>query len=86
MLDIPLLLENKVNKKKDIIIFIQASNKETLKRVKQRKNFNKLILQRLKRLQLPLEFKKKNSHYVIKNKFKKDLARKSVKNILDKIL
>jgi len=86
LLDIPLFLENKLNKKKDIIIFIQSSNKEALKRVKQRKNFNKLILQRLIKLQLPLEFKKKNSQYVIKNKFKKNLARKSVKNILDKIL
>ena len=86
VLDIPLLLENKLNKKKDIIVFIQASNKETLKRVKQRKNFNNLILQRLTRLQLSLDFKKKNSHYVIKNKFKKNLARKSVKNILSKIL
>ena len=86
MLDIPLFLENKLNKKEDIIIFIQSPNKETLKRVKQRKNFNKLILQKLTKLQLPLKFKKKNSQYVIKNKFKKDLARKSVKNILDKIL
>ena len=81
-----MFLENKLNKKKDIIIFIQSSNKETLKRVKQRKNFNKFILQKLISLQLPLEFKKKNSHYVIKNKFKKSLARKSVKNILNKIL
>ena len=47
---------------------------------------NNLILQRLTRLQLSLDFKKKNSHYVIKNKFKKNLARKSVKNILNKIL
>ena len=73
-------------KKKDVIVFIQSSNKEILKRLKKRKNFNKLILQNLKRFQLPLNIKKKNSHYVIKNNFKKHLARKCVKDILKKIL
>ena len=86
VLDIPLFLENKLNKKNDIIIYVQSSNKEALKRVKKRKNFNKLILQRFRRLQLPLNLKKKNSQYVIKNNFKKNLARKNVKNILEKIL
>ncbi len=86
ILDIPLFLENKLNKKKDIIIFIQSSNKEALKRVKKRKNFNNKIFQKLKKLQLPLNFKKSNSHYVIKNDFSKNLARKNVKDILGKIL
>ena len=86
ILDIPLFLENKLNKKKDIIIFVQSSYKEVLKRVKKRKNFNGLILQRLKKTQLPLSLKKRKSHFVIKNNFKKDLARKNVKNILNKIL
>ena len=86
ILDIPLFLENRLNKKKDIIIFIQSSNSETLKRVKKRKNFNKLIFIKLKKLQLPLNVKKRNSHYVIKNNFTKNFARKNVKDILDKIL
>ncbi len=86
ILDIPLFLENKLNKKKDIIIFIQSSNKEVLKRLKKRKNFNKLIYKRLKGAQLPLNIKKRNSHYVIKNNFKKDLARKNIKHILSRIL
>ena len=86
ILDIPLFLENKLNKKKDIIIFVQSSYKEVLKRVKKRKNFNGLILQRLKKTQLPLSLKKRKSHFVIKNNFKKNLARKNVKNILSKIL
>ncbi len=86
ILDIPLLLENKLNRKDDIIIFIQSSNKEVQKRLKKRKNFDKSVLNKLKLLQLPLIVKKRNSHYVIKNEFKKDLARKKVKHILSKII
>ena len=86
ILDIPLYLENRLNKKKDIVIFIQSSRKEALKRIKKRKNYNKLVLQRLKKLQLPLKRKKKKSHYVIKNNFDENFARKKVQNILDKIL
>ena len=36
MLDIPLLLENKLNKKKDILIFVDAKKKEIKKRLKKR--------------------------------------------------
>lgn len=86
ILDIPLFLENKMNNKKDIIIFVKSSNKEIFKRVKKRKNFNKIILQRLKKLQLPLSLKRKKSHYVIKNNFNKQFARKDVKDTLNKIL
>lgn len=86
ILDIPLFLENKLNKKNDIIIFIQSKKTDVLKKIKIRKNFNKLILKRLKKLQLPLYKKRKKSNFVIKNNFKKDSARKDVKNILKRIL
>ncbi len=86
ILDIPLFLENKLDKKKDIIIFIESSNKETYKRIKNRKNFNNQILKKLKKLQLPLNLKKRKSHYVIKNNFKKNFARKKVEDILNNIL
>ena len=86
VLDIPLFLENKLNKKKDVIIFVKSPNTEVLKRLKKRKNFNNLVFQQLKKIQLPLYIKKKHSHYVIKNNFKKDSVRKNVKDILNKIL
>jgi len=41
VLDIPLLLENKINKKKDIIVFVDANKVEIIKRLKKRENFNK---------------------------------------------
>ena len=60
VLDIPLLMENKIYKKKDILIFIDAQKKEINKRLKKRPNINLKIIKSFKKLQLPLEFKKKN--------------------------
>ena len=85
VLDIPLFLENKLNEKGDVIIFIQSLNKTALKRIKKRKNFNNLIFQKFKRIQLPLSIKKKSSQFIIKNNFKKNFARKNVKDILKRI-
>ena len=70
VLDIPLLLENKINKKKDILIFVESKKSEILKRLKKRKNFNAKILNNFKRIQLSLVFKKKKSQFIIKNNFK----------------
>ncbi len=86
ILDIPLYLENRINKKNDVIIFIQTNYHETLKRVKKRKNFNKIIFKRLNDLQLPLDVKKNKSNYIIKNNYNKISARKKVKDILKEIL
>jgi dephospho-CoA kinase len=86
ILDIPLLMENKINKKKDILIFVEAKKKEINKRLKKRPNFNLKILKSLKKVQLPLEFKKKKSNYLIKNNFNNNLIKKNVKSILKKIL
>ena len=41
VLDIPLLIENKLNKKKDILIFIDAKKKGINSRLKKRINYNK---------------------------------------------
>ena len=63
VLDIPLFLENKLNKKKDVIIFVKSPNTEVLKRLRKRKNFNNLVFQQLKKIQLPLDIKKKYSTF-----------------------
>ncbi len=85
ILDIPLLMENKINKKDDILIFIDADKKEINKRLKKRLNFNAKIVKKLKKLQLPLEFKKKRSNFIIKNNFKNNYLKKNVNKILEKI-
>ena len=53
-------MENKINKKDDILIFVDAEKKEINKRLKKRNNFNLKITKKFKKLQLPVEFKKKN--------------------------
>ena len=86
VLDIPLLMENKINKKDDILIFIDAKKKEIDKRLKKKPNFNLKIIKKFKELQLPIEFKKRQSNFVIKNNFRNNSVKKNVKQVLEKIL
>ncbi len=86
ILDIPLLLENKINKKKDILIFIDANKKEILKKLKKRKNFNSKLFYKFKKIQLPLAYKKQKSDFIIKNNFSKKGIKRDINKILDKIL
>ncbi len=82
ILDIPLLLENKINKKKDILVYVESAKIDILRNLKKRKNFNVKILNKFKKIQLPLAYKKRNSTFIIKNKF----TQKSVKDGIKKIL
>ena len=82
ILDIPLLLENKINKKKDVLIFIEAKKSDILKRLKKRKNFNEQLYKRFKDIQIPLRYKRNKSKFIIKN----DYTNKSLKRVIKKIL
>ena len=82
ILDIPLLLENKINKKKDVLIFIESKKSDILKRLKKRKNFNEQLYKRFKDIQIPLRYKRNKSKFVIKN----DYTNKSLKRVIKKIL
>ena len=86
ILDIPLLLENKLNRKKDILIFIESKKLDIIKKLKKRKNFNRKLLKMFQNIQLPLNYKKKKSQFIIKNNFNKESVRESIKNILKEIL
>jgi len=86
ILDVPLFLENKLNKKADILIFVESKNSEINKRLAKRKNFNKKLFNKFKKIQLPLNYKKKRSNFVIKNDFTKRTIQNNIKNILGKIL
>tara|TARA_S200000501_G_scaffold21774_1_gene19084 strand:+ start:3046 stop:3618 length:573 start_codon:yes stop_codon:yes gene_type:complete len=85
ILDIPLLLENKINKRKDILIFVQSKKSDVMKRLKKRKNFNQNLFIKFKKIQLPLNYKRKRSHFIINNDFTKKTVVKYVKNILNKV-
>ena len=86
ILDIPLLLENKINNKNDILVFVDSKKSEILKRLKKRKNFNLKILQEFKDIQLSSNYKKKKSHFIIKNDFRKKSVKIGINNILGKII
>ena len=85
ILDIPLFLEKKLNKKNDIIIFIQSSRHNIIKRLLKRKNYNKKLISKFRKIQWPLKVKKKKSNIIIKNYFAQKKAMKDLKNILKEI-
>ena len=86
VLDIPLLLENKINNKKDILIFVESKKSEILRRLKKRKNFNMKIVNNFKKIQLSLDFKRKKSQFIIKNNFKKNFVKIKVKEIIKNLI
>ena len=86
ILDIPLLLENKLNKKNTILVFVDSKKSEILKRLRKRKNYNKSLLNKFKKLQLSLVYKKKKSDFIIKNDYSKKSVKKGIKIIISKIL
>ena len=86
ILDIPLLLENRINKKSDILVFVQSKKLDILKRLRKRTNFNQKLLNKLRKLQLSLVYKKRKSHFIIKNNFTNKFVKRDVKYILKKIL
>jgi len=86
ILDIPLLLENKINKKKDILVFVQSNRSDILKRLKKRKNVNQKLIKKFKSIQYPISYKKKKSNFIIKNNFTKKSVSDGIKGILKEIL
>ena len=86
ILDIPLLLENKINKKKDILVFVESKKSDIFKRLKKRDNFNKQLFRKFKNIQLSPSYKKKKSKFIIKNDFSKKTVKKAIRNIIKEII
>ena len=86
VLDVPLLIENNLNKKKDILIFVHSKKKQINSHLRKRKNYNKKIIENFRKLQKSLFHKKKLSTYIIKNDFKLLTIKKRVKFIKQQIL
>ena len=86
ILDIPLYLENGINKKNDVIIYVDANQKLINKRLKKRSYFNKKLLIKFKKIQLKSNLKKKKSSYIIKNNFKPLKIKKKINELKIKIL
>ena len=86
IMDIPLLLENKINKKTDILIFVDSKKSDILKRLKKRINFNMKLFNEFKKIQLEVGYKKRKSDFIVKNDFTRNKIKTSVKKILKQIL
>jgi len=79
-------LENRINNKNDILIFIDSNKLEVTKRLKKRKNFNHKLINKFKKIQFSSVYKKKKSNFIIKNNFNKKSLNNNIKKILNEIL
>tara|TARA_B100000886_G_scaffold329667_1_gene279271 strand:+ start:121 stop:714 length:594 start_codon:yes stop_codon:yes gene_type:complete len=86
ILDIPLLIENKLNRKNDILIFVVSKKEKILKRLKKRENYNKKMLANLRENQLILSKKKQLADYLIDNNFSHSKMKNKIKVLKEKIL
>lgn len=86
ILDIPLLLENKINTKSYILIFVDAKKKNIEKNLKKRKYYNRNLLNKLRKIQISLNSKKKLSNFIIENNFTSKPVKNRVKILKKKIL
>ena len=85
ILDIPLLLENKINNKEDILVFVDSKKKDILSRLRKRKNFNIKLYKKFEKIQFSIDYKKKRSKFIIQNDFTKKNVKKNIKQILNKL-
>ena len=85
VLDIPLYLENKLNKKRDYLVFVNAKTGDINKKISRRKTSNKLI-KILKKFQMSNKIKKKKADFIINNNFRELNVKRNVRIIKSKIL
>ncbi len=85
VLDVPLLLENKLHKNGDILIFVDSKKSDVLKKLTKRKNFNKKLFDKFKKIQFSSQYKMKKSHFIIKNDFTKKTINIYIRDIFRKI-
>ena len=86
ILDIPLLIENNIYNKKDILIFVKSNQKTVINRLKKRKNYNRKIFLNLKKNQTNLLKKRKLANYIVDNNFSPNIMRKKINYLKKKIL
>ena len=86
LLDIPLLIENKLNKKVDILIFVKSKKSKILKRLNKRPNFNLKILKNLQENQTKISKKIKLADYTVDNNFPVNIMKKKINLLKKRIL
>ena len=86
ILDIPLLVENNIYKKDDILIFVKTYKYKILNRLKKRANYNKSILKKLRNNQTLLFKKRKLANYIVENNYSPNIMKKKITFLKIKIL
>ena len=86
ILDIPLLIENKLYNKRDILIFVKSKQNKVINRLKKRKNYNKKILLNLRKNQANLLKKRKLANYVVDNNFSPNIMKRKISSLKNRIL
>ena len=85
VLDIPLFLENNLNKKDDYLIFINSKINDINRKINNR-NSNLRLIKMLRKFQIPKKIKKKKADFIIYNNFRKKKVQNNVKIIKNIIL
>ena len=85
VLDVPLLVENKMFNFVDIFVLIKTGSSSFLSRIKKRKNLDKQFLNVLKKQQTSEKIKESHADFIIYNS-SKHKVNLQVKNIIGKIL
>jgi len=85
VLDIPLLIENKMFNFVDIFVYVKTRSNSFNTRIKKRKNLDKRFLNILKKQQRSEKIKEGYADFIIYNS-SKNKVKLQVKNIIDKIL
>ena len=85
ILDIPLLIENKIFNQNDVLIFVESKKIDIDKKIKKRPNFNIKIINMFRKIQFNPNYKKKKAHFIIKNTFTENPVKKRIKKILKEI-
>ena len=85
VLDIPLLVENKMLNFVDILVLVKTRSNSFLSRIKKRRNLDKQFLNILRKQQASEKIKESYPDFIIYNS-SKNKVKLQVKNIIDKIL
>ena len=85
VLDIPLLLENKINIKGNILIFVKSKRFKITKFLKKRANFNEKLYNIMRKNQFKPSYKEKKADYIIINNFKNRTILKEILSIKNKL-
>jgi len=84
--DTPLLFETGLHEKCDALVFVAAPQPVRLARVQTSRGWDAAELGRREKSQMPLDIKRKLSHYVIDNTADADAVRGQVRAVLSRIL